>query len=103
MNFLKKLLGIAPAADLASIINDGAYLVDVRTPSEFAGGHVKGSVNIPLDVIASKIAQLKNKKTIVVFCQSGMRSRAAKSMLENNGFTNVVNGGTWLTVNSYVS
>lgn len=102
MNFLQKLFGTAPDANLSSIINDDAFLVDVRTPSEFAGGHVKGSVNIPLDVIASKTSQFKNKKTIVVFCQSGMRSRAAKSILENNGFTNVFNGGTWHNVNSYV-
>lgn len=102
MNFLQKIFGTSPAADLAAIINDGAYLVDVRTPGEFAAGHVKGSVNIPLDVIGAKAAQLKSKKTIVVFCQSGMRSRAAKSALENGGCTNVVNGGTWLNVNSYV-
>ncbi len=102
MNFLQKLFGGAPAADLQGIINDGAYLVDVRTPGEFSMGHVKGSVNIPLDIIASKTAQLKNKKTIVVFCQSGGRSSAAKSILEKNGFTNVVNGGSWMQVRSYV-
>lgn len=102
MNFLQKLFGGTPAADLQQIINDGAYLVDVRTPNEFSMGHVKGSVNIPLDMLPSKTAQLKNKKTIVVFCQSGGRSSAAKSILERNGFTNVVNGGSWMQVRNYV-
>lgn len=103
MNFLKKLFGMVPAANLAEIIKDGAFLVDVRTAGEFAAGHVKGSVNIPLDIIASKTAQLKNKKTIIVFCQSGGRSSAAKAILEKNGFTNVVNGGSWVNVNSYIA
>ncbi len=102
MNFLQKLFGMTPAADLSEVINDEAFLVDVRTPGEFAGGHVKGSVNIPLDILPSKTAQLSNKKTIVVFCQSGGRSSAAKSILEKNGFTNVVNGGSWMNVNGYL-
>ncbi len=102
MNFLQKLFGMGPAVNLEEIINDDAFLVDVRTPGEFAMGHVKGSVNIPLDVIASKLPQLKNKKTIVVFCQSGGRSSAAKSILEKNGLTNVVNGGSWIKVKGYV-
>lgn len=102
MNILQKLFGGGTTVNLAEVINDGAYLVDVRTPGEFSMGHVKGSVNIPLDVIASKTAQLKNKKNIVVFCQSGGRSSAAKSILEKNGFTNVVNGGSWMNVRNYV-
>lgn len=102
MNILQKLFGGGTTVDLQQVINDGAYLVDVRTPGEFSMGHVKGSVNIPLDMIASKTSQLKNKKTIVVFCQSGGRSSAAKSILEKNGFTNVVNGGSWMQVRNYV-
>ncbi|MFN8252899.1 MAG: rhodanese-like domain-containing protein [Ferruginibacter sp.] len=102
MNILQKLFGGGTTVDLQQVINDGAYLVDVRTSGEFSMGHVKGSVNIPLDIIASKTAQLKNKKTIVVFCQSGGRSSAAKSILEKNGFTNVVNGGSWMQVRNYV-
>jgi len=101
MNILKMLFGGSSTADLKSVIEEGAFLVDVRTPGEFAGGHVKNSVNIPLDRITSSLAKFKNKKNIVVFCQSGGRSAAAKSLLEKNGFTNVINGGTWHNVNSY--
>ena len=102
MNILKKIFGGTDTADFKSIINDGAFLVDVRTAEEFAAGNVKGSVNIPLDSIASQLSQFSNKKTIVVFCRSGVRSNQAKSILEKNGFTNVINAGTWQQVNKFV-
>ena len=77
-------------------------MVDVRTPGEFNSGHVKGSVNIPLDSLTQQMAKFKNKKNIIVFCRSGNRSSQAKTILEQNGFTNVVNGGTWEHVNQFV-
>lgn len=85
---------------LSEIINGNAFLVDVRTPSEFADGHVQKSINIPLDQIQSKIDQFKNKENIVVFCRSGNRSGQAKSILDQYGIKNVYNGGTWQQVNS---
>jgi len=89
-------------ADLKSLISEGAFLVDVRTPGEFADGHVKGSVNIPLDNITKEITKFKDKKKIIVFCRSGNRSGMAKSLLEQQGITNVVNGGTWQNVAQFV-
>jgi rhodanese-related sulfurtransferase len=86
--------------ELAAIINDGAFLVDVRSAGEFAGGSAKGAVNIPLDQVSQQLSKFKNKKAIVVFCRSGNRSGQAKSILESNGFDNVTNGGTWDTVAS---
>lgn len=102
MNLFQKLFSSTPAADLKQIINEGAFLVDVRSPGEFAAGNVKGSVNIPLETVSSQIAKFKNKKNILVFCQSGNRSSQAKSMLAQNGFTNVINGGPWQQVNQFV-
>lgn len=102
MNILQKLFGGGTTADLKNIIDEGAFLVDVRTPGEFAEGHVKGSVNIPLDKVPSQLAKFKNKKHIIVFCRSGGRSSQAKSILEQNGFNNVVNGGTWDHVSRFV-
>jgi len=102
MNILQRLFGSTPSVDLQALIDDKAFLVDVRTTGEFAQGHVKGSVNIPVDSIASKLPQLKNKKHIIVFCRSGNRSGMAKSILEQNGFTNVTNGGTWEQVSKFV-
>jgi rhodanese-related sulfurtransferase len=81
--------------NLATLINDGAFLVDVRSPGEFAEGNAKGSVNIPLDQVQNQLEKFKDKENIVVFCRSGNRSSQAKSILEQNGFTNVTNGGTW--------
>jgi len=102
MSIFSQLFGGGAKVDLQGIINEGAYLVDVRTPGEFAAGHVKGSVNIPLNIISSQFGKFKNKKNIIVFCQSGGRSSQAKSILEQNGFTNVVNGGTWNNVKQFV-
>ena len=103
MSILQSLFGREKKADLKSIIEQGAFLVDVRTPGEFAGGHVKGSVNIPLDKIVSNLQTFKDKKNIIVFCQSGNRSSQAKSLLENNGIRPVVNGGTWNYVKQFVN
>jgi len=102
MNLFKQLFGGTATADLKSIIDEGAFLVDVRTAGEFANGHVKGSVNIPLDRVAGQLAKFKNKKNIIVFCQSGGRSVQAKNILEQNGITNVINGGGWNNVNKFV-
>lgn len=103
LDFIKKLLGQdSNTSNLAQIISEGAFLVDVRTPGEFQGGHVKGSVNIPLDTISANLKKFNDKKNIVVFCRSGNRSAQAKSILEQNGYNNVVNGGTWQNVAEYV-
>jgi rhodanese-related sulfurtransferase len=103
MGILNWLFGGSKKQDLTEIINEGAFLVDVRSPREFSQNHVKGSVNIPLDSIPSQLAKFKNKKNIIVFCRSGNRSSQAKSYLEQNGILNVVNGGTVEIVNQYIS
>jgi phage shock protein E len=99
----KNLFSKSNSENLAALINEGAYLVDVRTPAEFANGSVNGAVNIPLDKISNQLAKFKPKSHIIVFCRSGNRSSQAKSILEQYGFTNVTNGGTWQNVNQYVS
>lgn len=88
---------------IQNLIKEDAFLVDVRSHAEFAEGHVKKSVNIPLDQIQNQLKQFKDKKHIIVFCRSGMRSSQAKAVLERNGFTNVTNGGTWKSINSIIN
>jgi phage shock protein E len=100
--FLKKIFANKEDNKMETIIND-AFLVDVRTPQEFAEGNVEGSVNIPLDTVPTQLAKFKNKSNIVVFCRSGNRSGQAKIILEQNGFANVVNGGTWQNVYSLLN
>jgi phage shock protein E len=102
MSILQRLFGGGHAANLQTVIQQGAFLVDVRTPVEFSEGHVKGSVNIPLNTVPAQLAKFKNKNNIIVFCRSGARSSQAKSILEQNGFTNVFNGGTWSNVKRFV-
>lgn len=89
-------------SNLEEAVKNGAFLIDVRTPAEVSAGGVKGAVNIPLDQVASQLSKFKNQKSIVVFCRSGNRSAQAKSILKQNGFQNVINGGTWEDVNQVV-
>ena len=96
MSFLGNLFGGGQSNEnLANLINEDAFLVDVRSAGEFAGGSAKGAVNIPLDFITQQIKKFEGKKNIVVFCRSGNRSGQAKRILEEKGFKNVTNGGTW--------
>ena len=60
------------------------------------------AINNAIVLIINVLEKFKNKKNIVVFCRSGARSGMAKSILEQNGFTNVINAGTWESVNQYV-
>ena len=97
---IKKMLGITPKADLAEIASQGALILDVRTKGEYAGGHIRGSVNIPLDKLVDNLNKLKGKNNpIITCCASGARSATAKGVLTNRGFTNVYNGGSWMSLN----
>jgi phage shock protein E len=102
MNRIKELLGFGPKVDFAELISKGATIIDVRTKGEYATGHVKGSLNIPLDQLPNRLATLKNKdNAIITCCASGMRSSSAKNMLKNAGFSNVHNGGPWVHLNQH--
>lgn len=96
INTLKKLFGIEPALNYAELVKNGATILDVRSKGEFAGGHIKGSINISVDTLRNNLAKLKDKnKPIITCCASGMRSASAKSILQSNGYANVYNGGGW--------
>lgn len=102
MSFLSAIFGSPDNTKLKEVIQEGAFLVDVRMPGEFASGSVKGAVNIPLDKVSSQLAKFKGKKNIVVFCRSGNRSGQAKSILAQNGIQNVINGGSLNNVNQCI-
>jgi phage shock protein E len=72
-------------------------VVDVRTPAEYAAGHIPGAVNMPLDMLEYRTNDLPHDKALVVVCASGGRSVTASNMLTRAGFTNVYNvtGGTF--------
>ncbi|MBL7812213.1 MAG: rhodanese-like domain-containing protein [Bacteroidetes bacterium] len=98
LQILKKLFGGTPAVDFAELLKSGAVIVDVRSKGEFAGGHINGAVNIPLDVLPSQLGKLKKDKPIITCCASGMRSASAKGLLKSKGFTQVHNGGGWMSL-----
>jgi phage shock protein E len=99
MGFFSNLFSGGNKVNIAEIIEKGAVIIDVRTPGEFAGGHVKGAVNIPLDKIQSNISKIKNyKKPVVVCCASGMRSSNAKRVLVKNGLVEVYDAGSWMSI-----
>tara|TARA_R110002049_G_scaffold7173_4_gene42575 strand:- start:5491 stop:5805 length:315 start_codon:yes stop_codon:yes gene_type:complete len=103
MSFLRKLFGLGPAVNYKELMDNGAIIVDVRTAGEFSQGHIKGSTNIPLDALSSKLGKLKDKnRTIITCCASGMRSASAKSMLKSNGYAEVHNGGGWASLNNKI-
>lgn len=92
---IKQLLGMGPKTDLGTLIANGAQIVDVRTPAEYAGGHLNNSINIPLSSLGAEMKKLKKDKPVITCCASGMRSSSAKSLLQSNGFKEVYNGGGW--------
>lgn len=100
--FLKNLLGSGPKVDYSELLKQGAVIVDVRTKSEYKSGHIKSSVNIPLDNLRNNLSKLKNDKCIICCCASGMRSTSAKSILKSNGFKEVYNGGGWLSLQNKI-
>lgn len=80
-----------------------AIIIDVRTKSEFALGAIPGSKNIPLQIINSKITEIKKlNKPIITCCASGMRSGSAANMLNNQGIE-TMNGGGWQSLSRRIT
>lgn len=85
---------------IAEFTEKGAVIIDVRTYEEFAGGHIKNSKNIPLQVIESKINDIKKlNKPVILCCRTGNRSGMASMILKRNGIE-AMNGGGWQSLQS---
>ena len=96
---IRNLFGAGPKANYAQLVKNGAIILDVRSKEEFASGHVKGAINIPVDHLRGNLNKLENKnKPIITCCASGMRSASAKALLISMGFTEVYNGGGWYSL-----
>lgn len=103
IGFIKKLFGGAPAADFKELLKQGALIIDVRTPTEFASGHIKGAINIPVDQLSKNLQKLQDKnRPIITCCASGMRSASARGILTSKGYTQVFNGGGWTALQSKI-
>jgi phage shock protein E len=87
-----------PAA-ARDLIAKGAVVIDVRTPAEYAGGHLDASTNVPIEDLPQRLPDVDQlvggdkSKPVVVHCARGGRAQKAKTQLEAAGYTNVVNGG----------
>ncbi|MDF2449742.1 MAG: sulfurtransferase [Bacteroidota bacterium] len=97
LSAIKNLFG--NSSQLNEYLHNNALIVDVRTPHEFASGHIQGSINIPLDAMDSVTKKLKPQDHIIVCCRSGTRSAMAMGILKSKGYKNVVNGGGWQSLN----
>lgn len=102
LNAIKNLFGLGTKTDFKALLQSGAQIVDVRTKGEYQSGHIKGSINIPLDSLSNNVSKIKKDKPIITCCASGMRSSSAKAYLKGKGFVDVHNGGGWMSLQNKI-
>jgi rhodanese-related sulfurtransferase len=97
------LRGDHPQIDADSIVAaapaERPYLLDVRTPQEFSAGHLPGAVNIPVDELRSRLAEVPRDRPVAAYCQVGQRGYLATRILQQAGVAAANLGGgykTWL-------
>ncbi|XMB86096.1 CoA-disulfide reductase [Mycoplasmatota bacterium WC44] len=80
--------------DVDGLINDGAFILDVRTKKEYEKGHIESSINIPVDEIREHLDELPKDKHIHIYCAVGQRAHIAVSILASHGYkTSNLGGG----------
>jgi len=86
---------ISPQAyqDQFSASDAGHFLLDVRTPEEFASGHIAGAINISVDALDQHLSEVPKDQPVVVYCHSGNRSAQATQILQNAGYSQVYDLG----------
>lgn len=80
-------------AVIAEKLKAGATILDVRSEDEFRGGAYRGAINVPLQVLQSRLDRIPKNRPVVVYCASGARSAMAVRMLEKAGYSDVSNAG----------
>lgn len=101
MSLLSSLFG--SKTDFKELYENGGVIIDVRTKAEFDSGHIKGSINLPLDKINAQIGRYRKDKILIVCCASGMRSGSAVRILKSEGYEQTFNGGGWRKLESRIS
>jgi|LauGreDrversion4_2_1035121.scaffolds.fasta_scaffold434854_2 rhodanese-related sulfurtransferase len=76
-----------------ALVKEGALLLDVRTPAEFAAGHLDGAINIPVQVLKRRVAEVPKDRVVIVYCRSGARSAHASRLLLSEGHTTLYDLG----------
>ena len=95
MGLMISTTAVALAACSSSAgLPEGTVVIDVRTPAEYAGGHLEGATNIDIEAstFASKIAKLDKNTPYFVYCHSGNRAGQAITAMKSAGFTKLTNG-----------
>lgn len=98
IKLFKEIFGLSRKVDYKILLHSGAQIIDVRTKEEFKIGNIKGSLNVPLQVLQNNFSRIKKDKPVIICCASGMRSASAKSILKSNGFLEVHNAGNWMSL-----
>ncbi len=99
LKFIKKLFG-SSGTDFATLVANGAQIIDVRTKGEFNQGHIERAKNIALDTLPNHLSMINKSKPVITCCASGVRSGKARNFLLDNGFIEVYNGGGWKSLNN---
>jgi rhodanese-related sulfurtransferase len=84
---------ITPAMYVGSLQNQPHFLLDVRTPDEFAGGHIASATNISIETLAANLQHVPRDTPVVVYCRSGNRSAQAVQLLSDAGYTTIYDLG----------
>lgn len=87
--------GFIPVDEAAALMDQGALVVDVRTPGEWAEGHAEASVLLPLNELPARFEELPKDRTLLMVCRSGGRSEHATLFLKSMGYGSVFNLGPW--------
>ncbi len=102
IQLLKKIFGLGPGTDYRELLERGAVIIDVRTKGEYQSGHIRGSVNIPLNTLGASLAKIKKDKPVITRCASGMRTATARNILKSKGYNEVYNGGSWFSLQNKI-
>jgi rhodanese-related sulfurtransferase len=82
--------GVVDGAQARKLVAKGVKVIDVRTPAEFAGGHVPGAVNIPHDQVAARAGEIGPSTTpVLLYCRTGRRTQIAAEALRAKGFQEI--------------
>lgn len=102
LNLLYNRFRQVPVSQVRPLVEQGAYILDVREAGEFAAGHIQGAHNIPLSQLRERMEEIPRDIPVYVHCRSSQRSYYAICCLQGNGFTNVYNiSGSFLGICLY--
>ena len=102
LNVLHGVFKQVHVSEVRGLVESGAYIVDVRTPGEYAAGHLKGAVNIPLGELRQRAGEIPKDRPVYLHCRTSQRSYNGIMALKGRGFENLYNiSGSFLGISYY--